>query len=52
LRQDGAIVVFAALDLDELFDQLPVAAIEKALDSSALRFQAKATSALATSGNP
>ena len=35
-------MALAALDLDDLLDQLPVAAVQPSLDRGALRFKAKA----------
>ena len=47
LRQRRTVVgALAALDLDELFDQLPPAAVEPRLDRRALRLEAKAALAL------
>ena len=47
LRQRRTVVgALAALDLDELFDQLPPAAVEPRLDRRALGFEAKTALAL------
>ena len=46
MQRRAIVVVLAALDLDELRDQLPAAAVEEGVDGSALRFQAKPAGAL------
>ena len=47
LQRRAIVIVLAALDLDVLLDQLPVAAVEEGLDRGALRLQPEAALALA-----
>jgi hypothetical protein len=52
LGQLRSICILSALDLDKLFNELPVAAVEEILDRLALRLKAKAGLALSGRRNP